>query len=105
MISQIIKVEIDNKMKYVLYYSNGDKKCETLLFYHFLYRLSLHSKRGLKYRELLLTSTTLFKRISPKNSFSFFWNIDLMKVNIISLMIDIYQKLDMILAMPIKFKT
>ena len=72
MISQIIKVEIDNKMKDILYYSNGDKKCETLLFYHFLYRLSLHSKRGLKYRELLLTSTTLFKRISPKNSFSFF---------------------------------
>ena len=75
MISQIIKVEIDNKMKDILYYSNGDKKCETLLFYHFLYRLSLHSKRGLKYRELLLTSTTLFKRISPKNSFSFFFGI------------------------------
>ena len=73
MISQIIKVKADNKMKDILYYSNGDKKCETLLFYHFLYRLSLHSKRGLKYRELLLTSTTLFKRISPKNSFSFFF--------------------------------
>ena len=46
MISQIIKAKADNKMKDILYYSNGDKKCETLLFYHFLYRLSLYSKRG-----------------------------------------------------------
>lgn len=54
MIPQIIKVKADNKMKNILYYLNGDKKCETLLFYHFLFRLSLLSKRGLQHRELLL---------------------------------------------------
>ena len=32
MIPQITKVKVDNKMKCVLYYSNGDKKLETLLF-------------------------------------------------------------------------
>ena len=48
MIPQIIKVKADNKMKNILYYLNGDKKCETLLFYHFLFRLSLLSKRGLQ---------------------------------------------------------
>ena len=54
MIPQIIKVKADNKMKNILYYLNGDKKCETLLFYHFLFRLSLLSKRGLQHWELLL---------------------------------------------------
>ena len=54
MIPQIIKVKADNKMKNILYYLNGDKKCETLLFYHLLFRLSLLSKRGLQHRELLL---------------------------------------------------
>ena len=54
MIPQIIKVKADNKMKNILYYLNGDKKCEILLFYHFLFRLSLLSKIGLQHRELLL---------------------------------------------------
>lgn len=54
MIPQIIKVKADNKMKNILYYLNDDKKCEILLFYHFLFRLSLLSKRGLQHRELLL---------------------------------------------------
>ena len=75
MIPQIIKVKADNKMKIILYYLNGDKKCETLLSYHFLFRLSLLSKRGLQHWELLLHCSReylLFKRISPTNSLSFF---------------------------------
>ena len=48
-IPQIIKVKVENKIEGVLYYSNGDKKLETLIFYHFLCRLSLHFKRGLQH--------------------------------------------------------
>ena len=88
MIPQIIKVKADNKMKNILYYLNGDKKCETLLFYHFLFRLSLLSKRGLQHRELLLHCS---REYLLRTLFLFFWNIE-------------HKKLDMILAVSITKK-
>ena len=89
MIPQIIKVKADNKMKNILYYLNDDKKCEILLFYHFLFRLSLLSKRGLQHRELLLHCS---REYLLRTLFLFFWNIE-------------HKKLDMILAVSITYKT